>query len=329
MKIEYVDPATLAASPDMVNAQAKVTTCGNVTEVMYMSRVNRQGPSIIRLGGTQYCYKDDIDKSTGELIGEVKEFETTENRGQNLYGLSKSMKTVRDLINCNVVTPANVRWMTFTYAENMTDTKRLYSDRGAFWKRVKRWHIKQGYSEPEYIAIVEPQGRGAWHLHELWIYPNKAPFLPNDTIAQLWQQGFVTVKKLDDVDNVGAYVTAYLCDVPLEDCSSLGIDATRCEIKEAEITLDDGTKTTKKYVKGARLHLYPNKMNFYRTSRNIKRPSVEWTNGQDAKKKVSGSTLTYSKGIQLTDDESNFTSKIMYEHYNTVRRQCQDNIHKK
>lgn len=293
----------------------KVTTMGNVFEVMEMSKVNRKGSSILNLGNDQYCLKSDINIHTGEISPDkIKKFNRTENRGQNKAGLAQSMKNVRNLINSNVMNPENVRWVTLTYAENMTDNKRLMKDRESFWKRFKRWHIKEDIPVPEYISIVEPQGRGAWHLHELWIYSTKAPFLPNEKIRELWQQGFVTVKKLEDVDNVGAYITAYLCDVPVEEYEE---DGELHEVKEVEVLDEKGNKVTKKYIKGGRLHLYPSNMNFYRTSRNIKRPVVEWLPLKKVEEKASSAKLTYSKTIRLTDKE--YSNDIHYEYYNTIR----------
>lgn len=301
----------------------KVTTCGNIIETMEMEKVNRQGSQILNLGGDAYCLKSDIDFTTGEIPEEaIKFFERSENRGDNYAGLRRSMKAVRDLINCNVTSPANTRWLTLTYAENMTDAKQLCTDRQKFWQKVVYWHKKQSLPVPEYICIVEPQARGAWHTHELWLYPSTAPFLPNAVIADLWGHGFVKVKKLEDVDNVGAYVTAYLCDVPLDEAQAEGMDIGGMELKDAEITAEDGTKQTKKYVKGARLHLYPSGMNFYRTSRGVKRPEVEWCLGDMAKEKVRGATLTFSKTIRLTDDD--YTNDIHYEYYNTVRGKMQE-----
>ena len=255
--------------------------------------------------------------------GEIKEYNKTDNRAENSSARSrfaKSMKELRNIINCNCTEIKNCRWMTFTYAENMTDTKRLYRDRQKFWQRVQYWHKKNGLSVPEYISIVEPQGRGAWHLHELWIYPNKAPFLPNKDIAELWQQGFVTVKKMDDIDNVGAYLTAYLCDVPIEEYDG---PISNIEIKTAECKNENGEEIQKKFVKGARLNLYPAGMNFYRSSRGIKRPIVQWTSKEEAKEKVKGATLTYSKTIRLMSDDESFSNDLKYDYYNTVRKKTQ------
>lgn len=292
----------------------KVTECGNVTEIMEMERKNR-GCATRKLNANEYLVID---------TGEVKEYTKTDNRAENSSAKSrfaKSMKELRNLINCNCIDTRKCRWMTLTYAENMTDTKRLYDDRKSFWKRVLYWHKKNGLSVPEYISVVEPQGRGAWHLHELWIYPCNAPFLPNEAIRELWQHGFVTVKKLDEVDNVGAYLTAYLCDVPVEeyDGDLKGIQIKTAEVKDEE----SGNTLEKKYVKGGRLHMYPAGMNFYRSSRGVKRPVVQWTSKERAKEKVKAATLTYSKTIRLISDDENFTNDIKYDYYNTVRKKTQ------
>lgn len=297
----------------------KVTTCGNIIELMALEHKNTSNP-IVKLSNDYYVLASDYDKSTGEVIGEIKEYVHTENRAENAKGLAHSMKVCRDIINCNCSVVENVRWMTFTYAENMTDPQRLYTDRKAFWMRVKRWHKEKNLPTPEYIAVAEPQGRGAWHLHELWIYPIKAPYLPNNEIARLWKHGFVTVKKLENCDNVGAYVTAYLCDVPLDECEATYATTA---IKEVEILQDDGTKIKKKYVKGARLNLYPSGMNFYRTSRGVRKPNVEWMNTKQAKEKVSAATKTFSKDIRIETDNG-FTQDISYEYYNSVRGSRQD-----
>lgn len=328
MKIERINASEVCIKD---TNPIKVTTCGNVIETMAMDKVNRKGPSIVQLGNDRYIHKNDIDLETGEVFGEIKQFVRTENRAQNLYGMAKSMKAVRDLVNCNISDVENVRWMTFTYAEAMTDAKRLYDDRKAFWKRVVRWHQKKGYPVPEYISAVEPQGdgkkhgnewhAGTWHLHEFWIYPSKAPYLPNKEIAGLWKQGFVKVKKLDSVDNAGAYLTSYLTDLPLEECEKNGIKING-EICEKEIEDDNGKKKSKKFVKGGRLHLYPSGMNFYRTSRGVKRPEVEWTTQAKAIKKVSGATLTFEKAVRLSDND--YTNEILYRYYNTKRKREQD-----
>ncbi|MGW7157742.1 rolling circle replication-associated protein, partial [Streptomyces sp. NPDC054887] len=52
-----------------------------------------------------------------------------------------------------------------TYKKNMTDTKKLYSDFQNFIDRLRYKYKKE--SSIDYLSVVEPQGRGAWHCHVL------------------------------------------------------------------------------------------------------------------------------------------------------------------
>lgn len=310
MKKEVISREECQLNPDRI---CKLTQSGHITEIMEMSVLNRK----------QTVQKIDKDHAVILSSGEVIELKHSENRAENSKGIRKSMKDLRDLINANVSEVANCRWVTLTYAENMTDPERLYRDIEVYHKRWKRWHIKQGYSIPEYILTVEPQARGAWHCHVVYIYPSIAPFIPNATLAELWQQGFVTVKKLDDVDNVGAYLTAYLCDIPVEEAEESGRKYNGFEVKECEFADEKGVMQKKKFIKGARIYMYPAGMNFYRSSRGVKRPTVEWTTVTKAQKKVSADTLTYEKFVRLSDEETGFSSDLSYRYFNAKRKNSQ------
>lgn len=287
---------------------------GNITEVMYSDNYYSEC-NIVKLSKDTYLDKRD---------GEIKEFQHIENRACDLKSISKTLGRLRDYLNTNITDVSKCRWVTLTYAENMTDTERLYKDFKAFNKKLRRY-LKMNY---EYIVAMEPQGRGAWHAHMVMIFDYKAPFIPNDILAEKWGNGFVTVKKLDDVDNVGAYLTAYLGDMDIDECTTENMtldDLTRLQghtIKEVEIE-EDGIKKTKKYIKGARLCMYPPQFNLYRCSRGIKKPEICYMPEEMAQKKVSAATLTFQKTIQLTDAENDFTKTINYRYYNSIRKDNQ------
>ena len=111
------------------------------------------------------------------------------------------------------------------------------------------------------MTFCEPQGNRSWHAHIIVVFNQKAPYMPNEHIAKLWGQGFVRVERIkDEVDNIGAYLTAYLCDVDVDEFSKEfpNVDINKfAEIKEVDIETEDGQKIKKRYVKGARLHYYP------------------------------------------------------------------------
>lgn len=296
------------------NLPVKVTVMGNVIEVQYMSRRNTKQTIQMLPGGEQFM----IVKT-----GEIKDIEHHKTRKDNKKGLYKTFANARAVINSNVIDVEKVRWCTLTYKENMTDTKRLYDDFKKFNMRFQ-WYCKQkGYSKPEYIVMMEPQGRGAWHAHLLYIWQDqKAPFIPNKDFAELWGQGFVKIKKLDNVDNVGAYLTAYLGDMELDQIQDKS-KLIGAEIKQVEIEDEDGMKVTKAIIKGARLDLYPADFKMLRCSKGVKRPVETMMYQDEVNKKVSAATKTFESAIKLTDFENEFETVIIKEQYNMARTKTQ------
>lgn len=296
------------------NLLVKVTEMGNIIEVQYMSRRNSKQTVRMLEGGEQYVVCSS---------GEIKDVVHHETRKDNKKGLYKTFANMRAVINTNVTDVSKVRWCTLTYAENMTDTERLYKDFEKFNKRFQYYCKQQGYSKPEYIVMMEPQGRGAWHAHLLYIWQDmKAPYIANDVFAKLWGHGFVRIKKLDNVDNVGAYLTAYLGDMELSEVDWYKWnEITRgATVKQVEMTDENGEKVTKPILKGARLNLYPANFNMLRCSRGIKRPTEEMLSQEMANKKVLGATKTFETAVKLTDVENEFDSVIIKTQYNRVRK---------
>lgn len=286
----------------------KVSDMGNITEITYSLR-KAKGGSIKKLNND--CYL--INKT-----GEVKEFNHTVNRSQSLADVAHTLKKLRDLLNTNIVDTSFCRWITLTYADNMTDSRKLAFD---FKNCVVR--LRKIFGHFEYIVCAEPQGRGAWHLHCVLIFNDKAPFMKNSVVSDCWKKGFVNVQKLDNVDNVGAYLTAYLGDIEFNE--KLDNKVSGNQIKTVELTDEvTGEKVLKKYIKGGRLHMYPAGFNMYRKSRGIKEPIVTEMEYEQAKRKVSRSKLTYSKSLVL--ETADFKNILHYEYYNSIRKdKSQDN----
>lgn len=212
-----------------------VKEMGNVIEITYLQHKNN-GATIKKIDNDNY-----VVLSTGEL----KQANHISSRADNKAQVSQSLKRLRDYINVNVIDVNKCKWITLTYKENMTDTKRLYKD---FEKFIKRFKYKYGHIE--YIVACEPQGRGAWHLHCIIIFDNTAPFIPNNEIAKLWQQGFTKTTKLDNIDNIGAYLTAYLGDMEYEEFIKSGVDFKCVTFKEVNQIENIKLDKPKNFVKG-------------------------------------------------------------------------------
>lgn len=291
----------------MIDAEAIVSIkeMGNTYEICWCEHKNNKAP----------ISKIDKDHYVINETGEVKKSKHIENRLQSKAQLAQSFKRLRELINTNATDIDRCKWVTLTYREQMTKTEEAYLD---FDKFMKRFRYRYGHIE--YINVCEPCGNGRWHFHCLMIFPDIAPFIPNDEMASIWGKGFTKTQKLNkNIDNLGAYLSAYISDMSIEEADNVGINYDENSIKKIYSINGKELKKPKYFIKGARLNLYPPNFKLYRTSRGIKKPVKLYMTYKEAKEKIGLAEPTYSKSIQLTDIDRQFNSKIIYEHYN-IRR---------
>lgn len=278
----------------------KVTKMNHIIEVQHMEKMNRKA-NIKKLDENTY-----LEISTGE----IKEFVRSENRQQNYNSLRQTFKKLRYLINNNFTGRSNELHIILTYKKNMTDTKQLYKDFKNFIDRLRTKYKND--SSIDYLTVVEPQGRGAWHCHVLMRFNElDKVFIKNADLRALWGLGFVTIKSLNDVDNIGAYLSAYLADVELTE-DNVGQVMTKdgnVQIKEIE---------GKKFIKGGRLHMYPPGMNLYRKSKGIVEPEREEMRFKDIKKVVGSAQPHYEKSYHIQTED--FENTISFLQYNTKRK---------
>jgi hypothetical protein len=315
--------------------KVRMTRAKHIIDILHMTREPKNLMKFKKLDKQRY-----YEVETGEIF----EYQIKENRGKNIAGLKKTFKDIRNLINNNFEGLANELFITLTYKENMTDTRKLYKDFESFWRKLKRRH-----GDIDYLCVVEPQGRGAWHCHVLIRFNNlKSVFLKNDDeIAPLWGHGFTTTRSLKGVDNLGAYLNAYLTDVEVtdenadvimnaiidgqtnfveqEDGSYINVNRERSNelsVVEKEV-IENGKKVKKSYVKGARLHLYPAGFRIWRSSDGIKKPETVKMTYAEAQKIVGSRKANYSRTIEL-EREGQSINKITYEQYNMKRENGQE-----
>lgn len=277
---------------------------GGIFEIKYLYYKNDNCP-IYKMNKYEYYITS---------TGEVKKFKRKDKRIDDLVFLKKSMSNLKDLINNNVLVLEYSKFITLTYRENMTDTKRLYKDFDKFIKKLK-YHYS---NDIEYISVCEPQGRGAWHIHCILIFISSAPYIPKNELAEMWGQGFVDIEKMDGVDDLGTYLSSYLTNLDittdlkhLEDNKLTRNDIVSKEMRNTE-------KTPKKMLKGGRLHFYPSGFRFYRCSRNIKKPKIEKMTYKEAKEKIGLDQPTYSKAYMIKAKK--FKNLVAREYYNINRK---------
>jgi len=285
------------------SAYVTVTDMGHIVEVQHMEKRNT----------TCHIQKIDSDRYVVLDTGEIMEFNKSENRSDNENSLRQTFKKMRYLINSNFKGLPNELHITMTYKENMMDTKRLYVDFDKFMKRLR--YKYKAVSTVDYMNVVEPQGRGAWHIHMLIRFNDlESVYVPNSELAEMWGQGFVKIKSLKDVDNIGAYLSAYLADLELDRDFSL-TEAMSISGRELSVKQVDGVE--KKFIKGGRLHMYPPGINLFRKSKGIVYPERQEMTYENAKKIVGSAEPHYNKTYVVEKDD--FKNTITFEQYNLKR----------
>ncbi len=298
MKIEKI-PNT-EPNPES-SVQLKKT--GNIFEIRTMSKAPQMP-----------IKKLDRDNFVNIKTGEVKGFKHTEKRTDNIKSVSQSLKQIRNYINTNITKPEKALFVTLTYAENMQDTERLYNDFRKFNMKLKYYLNKNKMPKYEYILVIEPQARGSLHAHLLLIFNEKAPFIPNNILAEIWGHGFVKIKSLKNIDNIGAYLSAYLGDMELGEA----LTVSSKEVKGFKLIKND-KKPSKAIVKGARLKLYPKGFRIFRKSKGIVPPEITDCTYSEAMHEIGNCALTYEKTIKISDDNGKTCNIINYRHYNKNR----------
>lgn len=107
------------------------------------------------------------------------------NRYQSPKSVRKSINQLMDLIRCNATHPVYCKWITLTYADTMTEEKRVYDDGKMFLRKLQKFLNKQadlssGQKSFKRITIAEPRDEGydnLWHFHILLIFGETAPFI--------------------------------------------------------------------------------------------------------------------------------------------------------
>lgn len=174
--------------------------------------------------------------------GEIRQMKITEDsREQNIASVQRTMKKLRRLIEHNFNDDNKSLSIVLTYNTHEQDTEKVYLDFKHFIARLRKKYTV------DYIAVLEPQESGRWHLHVLLKNSNgKRLSIPNHEMATYWKKGFTSTRRIKSTDKIGNYLISYLSNIQNEN----------------------------KTKKGQRLHLYPKGVRIYRASRGIKQPIV-------------------------------------------------------
>ena len=118
-------------------------------------------------------------------------------------------REIRRLVNTNIGKHGKERakFLTITFGDNVQDIKAANHEFKNFLLRLNYHVYKRACNDLQYLCVIQFQARGAIHWHVIFF---NLPYIPVRKLADIWGQGFVKINAIDDVDNVGAYVAAYV-----------------------------------------------------------------------------------------------------------------------
>ncbi|NLA96514.1 MAG: Rep protein, partial [Clostridiaceae bacterium] len=165
----------------------KIIKSGNVIEVYkYENRV-------------QYGFEKTENKYGRICVASAENKEINREKVVN-----RARTSIRRLVNANV-TPRS-KFVTLTFKEDIKDLRQANYEFEKFIKRLKykfNLNIK-------YLTVIEFQDKnrgGVIHYHTIFF---NLPYIPNMELSKIWKNGFIRINRIDNVDNVGAYVCKYM-----------------------------------------------------------------------------------------------------------------------
>jgi hypothetical protein len=124
--------------------------------------------------------------------------------------LRRARQDVRRTVNANVWAYGEhcpPKFLTLTFGDNVTDLDVAHYEFKKFRQRLNYLVFGTKSGNLRYTVVPEFQKRGAVHYHVI-LY--NLPYIKADVIEKVWGNGFIKINKIDDVDNVGAYVCKYM-----------------------------------------------------------------------------------------------------------------------
>lgn len=276
-----------------------VTKMNHLIEVQHMEKKNTS------------CHIKKLNSDTYVEIatGEIKNFKKTETRAEGLNSLRQTFKKLRYLINNNFTGSNNELFITLTYKDQTNDHLQVGDDYKKFLKRLKRYFKEQ--TTVDAIKVLEPHATGNYHVHVLLRFNDlEKIYISNDKLSEIWTLGFVKVQSLNGVDNVGAYLSAYMADLEVSD----EFNDVKGDLEEKIVSGEN-----KRFIKGGRLAFYPTGVNLYSKTKGIVYPEREEMVYEDIKKIVGAGTPHYKKSLCISDEKKEFSNVITYEQYNMKR----------
>lgn len=180
----------------------KMYRSGDVIEVYKYDKSPPDNTEPIEWGDDDNFPFHDIYEKQRNPFGKDKEWVKDDGRTKKDWNYANAVQKrirVRRLLTENF--NENSKFITLTFAENVTDLDKANKEFKKFIQRLRRKY--EGF---RYLAVIEFQKRGAVHYHMI----SDLPYIENSELRGIWSNGFVKINNISHVDNVGPYVVKYM-----------------------------------------------------------------------------------------------------------------------
>lgn len=101
------------------------------------------------------------------------------------------------------------KFLTLTTQENIQNRQEFNLLFDKFMKRLNYNTFKSKKKLLKYVAVLEKQKRGAYHIHILLF---NLPYIPYEKLQKIWKLGsvWINIVDIDSKDNRGKYITKYM-----------------------------------------------------------------------------------------------------------------------
>ena len=184
---------------------------------------------------------------------------------------------------------------------------------------MKTLRRKNKGNDVKYFIALEFGANNGIHIHCILFWQYEIQEYMYDIIRTIWKHGSVCIRSLKDnadICNLGAYLTAYLRDMPIEEYQEAfpyrGIPPKLIK----SIYTSDSDGELKQYIKNARMKLYRSGFKLFRHSIGMEKAVKEYGNYESAMKEIAAEKkkCIHKNTINVTDDNG-LNLVIQYETY--------------
>jgi len=120
-------------------------------------------------------------------------------KARTKFSISRARKQIRRIVNSN---PSMDKFLTLTFADNVTDLKTANYEFKKFKQRLERTVNRK----VKYICVPEFQKRGAVHYHLML----DLPFVPWQKLLNKWGFGRIKIEVIRNKNITGSYIAKYV-----------------------------------------------------------------------------------------------------------------------